>query len=219
MNLTYYRHPHKIGQRVAGYIAEYEHYNIQLAYHPRASNCADATSWQPDFTPNPYNDEPVVALPEHLFIPPNTPTIELQTQPFRTQVLTLDCTGAESTDDPKWDVEAMVQIWSTNNENLETDIETDIIHLQQTLKHQSVLNTWHMAHNIEQCDDGLWWKDHAPIVVESNNLRRGVLMNFHDSSSTGHPGITKTIDAFTLSLPHISSPRLLHLVRRGDTMR
>jgi len=31
-NLTYYRHPHKIGQCVASYIGEYEQYNIQLAY-------------------------------------------------------------------------------------------------------------------------------------------------------------------------------------------
>jgi len=44
VNLTYYRHPHKIGQRVAGYIGEYEQYDIQLAYQPGASNRADALS-------------------------------------------------------------------------------------------------------------------------------------------------------------------------------
>ena len=43
-NLTYYRHLHKIGQCIAGYIAEYEQYNIQLAYRPGASNRADALS-------------------------------------------------------------------------------------------------------------------------------------------------------------------------------
>jgi len=43
-NLTYYRHLHKIGQRIAGYIGEYEQYGIQLAYRPGASNCADALS-------------------------------------------------------------------------------------------------------------------------------------------------------------------------------
>ena len=82
-NLTYYRHPHKIGQRIAGYIGEYEQYDIQLAYRPGALNCADALSHRPDYAPDPYNDEPVVALPEHLFVPLNTPTIELQTRPFR----------------------------------------------------------------------------------------------------------------------------------------
>src|SRR6267142_2589227 len=43
-NLTYYRHPHKIGQCVTSYIGEYEQYNIQLAYRPGASNRADALS-------------------------------------------------------------------------------------------------------------------------------------------------------------------------------
>jgi RNase H-like domain found in reverse transcriptase len=43
-NLTYYRHLHKISQQVAGYIAEYEQYDIQLAYRPGASNRADALS-------------------------------------------------------------------------------------------------------------------------------------------------------------------------------
>jgi hypothetical protein len=76
-NLTYYCHPHKIKQRMAGYIAEYEQYNIQLAYRPGASNRADTLSQQPDYAPDPYNDEPVVALPEHLFVPPNTPVIQL----------------------------------------------------------------------------------------------------------------------------------------------
>ena len=82
-NLTYYQHPHKIGQRVAGYIGEYKQYDIQLAYRPGASNRADVLSRRPDYAPDPYNDEPVVALPEHLFVPPNSPTIEFQTRPFQ----------------------------------------------------------------------------------------------------------------------------------------
>ena len=90
-----------------------------------------------------------------------------------------------------------MQIRSTNDENLDTDIETDVIHLQCTPKHQSILNTWHVACNIEQHDSGLWWKDNALIVVENDNLRRGVLMNFHNSSSAGHPSIAKTIDTIT----------------------
>jgi len=43
-NLTYYWHPHKIGQRVARYIGKYEQYDIQLAYCPGASNWADTLS-------------------------------------------------------------------------------------------------------------------------------------------------------------------------------
>jgi RNase H-like domain found in reverse transcriptase len=43
-NLTYYHHPYKIGQQVAGYIAEYKQYDTQLAYHPGVSNRADTLS-------------------------------------------------------------------------------------------------------------------------------------------------------------------------------
>jgi hypothetical protein len=61
-------------------IAEHEQYDIQIAYRPGSTNCADALSRRPDYAPDPYNDEPVIAIPEHLFVPPNTPTIDLQTQ-------------------------------------------------------------------------------------------------------------------------------------------
>jgi hypothetical protein len=41
-NLQYYRHPYKIGSRIAGYIAEQEQYDIQIAYRPGSTNRADA---------------------------------------------------------------------------------------------------------------------------------------------------------------------------------
>jgi hypothetical protein len=123
-------HPHKIGQRVAGYIAEYEQYDIQLAYRPGASNRADALSRRPDYAPDPYNDVPVVALPEHLFVPPNTPVIELQTCPFRARTICLDATGLTDEDnDDLWDDSDLVQINSVQDNNLNTDIETEVIHL------------------------------------------------------------------------------------------
>jgi RNase H-like domain found in reverse transcriptase len=79
-NLQFHRHTHKIGPCIAGYIAEREQYDIQLVYKPGTSNCADALSWHPGYAPDPYNDTPVVAPPDHLFIPPNMPTIDLQAQ-------------------------------------------------------------------------------------------------------------------------------------------
>jgi hypothetical protein len=57
-NLQYYRHPHKIGPCIAGYIAEREQYDIQIAYCPGSTNRADAESRRPDYAPDPYNDEP-----------------------------------------------------------------------------------------------------------------------------------------------------------------
>src|SRR5580698_6892867 len=43
-NLQYYRHPHKIGPRVAGYISTMEEYPIALMYKPGKTNRADALS-------------------------------------------------------------------------------------------------------------------------------------------------------------------------------
>jgi hypothetical protein len=111
-NLQYYQHPHKIGSRIAGYIAEREQYDIQIAYRPGSTNRADTLSRRPDYAPDPYNDEPVIAIPEHLFVPPNTPTIDLQTQmnkPVRIRTISmLDPTGLEST---KWTLRPQFGSW------------------------------------------------------------------------------------------------------------
>jgi hypothetical protein len=197
-NLQYYRHPHKIGSHIAGYIAEREQYDIQIAYCPGSTNCADALSRQPDYAPDPYNDEPVIAISEHLFVPPNTPTIDLQTQifkPIRTRTLSiLDLTGLESTDDPEMDIEAAVRIANMEDENLNNDIEIKVLHGQGLKKHQSQLNTWCKAHGIEHRPGDLWWKGNALVIVENDDLRRGVVSLFHNSIATKHPGIAKTTE-------------------------
>jgi hypothetical protein len=125
-NLIYYCHSYKIGQWVAGYITEYEQYNIQLAYWPGAFNRADTLSWQPDYASDPYNDELVIMLPEHLFIPPNTPVIELQTCPFHTWIICLDATGLtnDNNDNPQ-NHNDLMQICSINDDNINTDIKME----------------------------------------------------------------------------------------------
>ena len=107
-------------------------------------------------------------------MPPNTPVIELQTRPYRARTLHLDSTGAESTDDPEWDIEAMVQITDMDDENINTDIEIEVMHLQKILKHAPTLETWGAKYNIEQRPDGFWWKDDMLVIVENDDLRRGV---------------------------------------------
>jgi RNase H-like domain found in reverse transcriptase len=79
-NLQFHHHAHKIGPRITGYIVKREQYDIQLVYKPGTSNHADALSQHPDYAPDPYNDAPVISLPDHLFVLPNTPTIDLQAQ-------------------------------------------------------------------------------------------------------------------------------------------
>jgi hypothetical protein len=156
-NLTYYHHPHKIGQRVAGYIAEYEQYDIQLAYRPGMSNQADALLRQPDYAPDPYNNELVIALPEHLFIPPNTPVIRLQTRPFRARTLCLNAAGITNNNNDNPGINSgFIQINSIQDDNLNTDIETDIIHLQSIAKNRLTLESWRAQFNIEHRPGDLW---------------------------------------------------------------
>jgi hypothetical protein len=195
-NLTYYRHPHKIGQCVVGYIAEYKQYNIQLAYRPGASNWADALSQRPDYAPDPYNDKLVIALPEHLFVPPNTPVIQLQTCPFRAHTLCLDAAGVTIDNEDSLGLDSdFIQINSIQDDNLNTDIETDIIHLQGVAKNRPILDSWHAQFNIKHRPGDLWWKGDALVVVGNDNLKRGVLTLFHNSIMARHPGISNTIAA------------------------
>jgi len=137
-----------------------------------------------------------VALSEHLFVPPNTPTIELQTCPFRAQTLHFDAAGTE-TPDPEWDIDAAVHVSDIEDEILNNDIETEVLHMQARPKHCAQLETWRTAYNVEYRPGGLWWKGDALIVVENDNLRRGVIQLFHDSLPTGHPGIAKTTNAIS----------------------
>ena len=59
-------------------------------------------------------------------------------------------------------------------------------------KDASTLRQWERAHGITKQGD-LWTKEGALIVVGNNELKRGVISLFHDSTTAGHPGITKTL--------------------------
>jgi len=48
------------------------------------------------------------------------------------------------------------------------------------------------AHGIRKQGD-LWTKEGALVVVGNNELKRGVISLFHDPTTAGHPGITKTL--------------------------
>ena len=54
------------------------------------------------------------------------------------------------------------------------------------------INRWIQGHGITEHDDHSWWRGNALVVVENNDLRRGVTSLFHDSTTAGHPGIAKT---------------------------
>ena len=169
-NLQYYRHPHKIGPRIAGYIGKREEYPIRLMYKPGKTNRADALSRRPDFAPDPHNDEPVIALPADLFVAPNAPILDLEVLSRSVQKPTIHCRTIDLSMDP---LEELVLTAQTNS--------------------TTTLNQWQKAHGIEARPGGLWWKNKALVVVGNDDLKRGVLRRFHDHIAAGHPGITKTL--------------------------
>jgi hypothetical protein len=83
------------------------------------------------------------------------------------------------------------------DENLNHDIEIKVLHSQGLKKHQNQLNIWRKAHRIEHRPGDLWWKGNALVIVENDDLRRGVVSLFHDSIAAGHPEIAKTTEQIT----------------------
>jgi Integrase zinc binding domain len=124
------------------------------------------------------------------------PTINLQaqlTKPTRIRTLSFDNpTGGEDVDTLAPDTDAPIWINSIKDDNLNTDIETEVLHAQSLQKNQIQLNSWRRAHGIEHRPGDLWWKGTSLVVVGNDDLKRGVISLFHDHIAAGHPGIAKT---------------------------
>ena len=58
---------------------------------------------------------------------------------------------------------------------------------------QDRLKQWASAHGLSTLDGTHWYHGTTLVVMEDNVLRRGVTSIFHDSLTTGHPGISKTL--------------------------
>jgi Integrase zinc binding domain len=95
------------------------------------------------------------------------------------------------------DIEAVVWICNIEDETLNTNIETDVLHAQGLRNNQDKLDQWHRVHHIEHRPGDLWWKGNALIVVGNDDLKRGVISLFHDHIAAGHPGIAKTTQNIT----------------------
>ena len=91
---------------------------------------------------------------------------------------------------------------------LEDDNLDARVKLYQDERYQSLL-TWKDTHGL--CLDGqnYLWKGDALVVVENNDLRRGVLYHFHTLKTAKHPGIMKTIQ---LIQPHYWWPHMKDFV-------
>ena len=73
-NLLFYQEPHKLSNRVAGWINEMSQYNLKIVYKPGATNRADALSRRPDYAMDTSIDDPIISLPSNLFVTPETLT-------------------------------------------------------------------------------------------------------------------------------------------------
>jgi hypothetical protein len=65
-------------------------------------------------------------------------------------------------------------------------------------KHYQSLLTWKDTHGLRLDGQNYLWKGDTLIIMENNDLRRGILHQFHTLKTAGHPGITKTIQLIQL---------------------
>jgi hypothetical protein len=146
-NLQYYRHPHKIGPRVAGYISTMEDYLIALMYKPGKTNRMDVLSRWPDFAPDPYNDKPVLVLPEDLFVKPTAPVIEVGTYPYSTAKHLIRACGITFND------KVQIRVYKIDDEIHSSLVEGEVMAAQE--HNPKSLELWAEAHGIEQRTGGL----------------------------------------------------------------
>jgi hypothetical protein len=165
-----------------------EEYPIKLMYKPGKTNRADALSQCPDFATDPYNDKPTIALPEDLFVKPNTPVLDLGTYAHSAMKHPLRNRGIMMATNP-----CQICVYEIGDDIYSSTVNGDVM-MAQT-RHLSTLNQWKAAHGIQHRPGDLWWKEDALVVVGNNNLQRGVTCLFHNSVTAGHPGITKTVNA------------------------
>src|SRR5712672_2145506 len=184
-NLQYYWELQKLGPRVNGYVAELAKYHIQLVYKPGAVNRADELSRRPDLTPT-DDDKLTLVLPNHLFVPPETPSTAYVATRTKAEDYDSDDTLVNSdSEEPPLSIKAAAH----------DTVSPALLDKQVAFSQKSGARTirrWQTAHSLSQTS-GLWSKDGALVVVGNNELNRGVISLFHDSPTAGHPGITKTL--------------------------
>jgi hypothetical protein len=127
---------------VAGYISTMEDYPIALMYKPGKTNRTDALSRWLDFAPDPYNNKPVLALPDELFVQPNAPVINIGTYAYsaaKCPTHTRSMTFEENTE---------ICVYNMDDEIHTSLVDHKVIAAQATTLKS--LHQWVDAHSIEQ---------------------------------------------------------------------
>jgi len=160
--------PHKVGPRAATWQVELQQYNLELWHKAGEDIKADTLSCCPDFdTGNPNND--------HLIV---LPLDQFKGMPESMQALSQSNSTSEIT-------------LSVTNLDQEQTLDEKVKQAQDT--HYNTLKPLITQYNLDIDSDNYLWKGASLVIVENNDLRRGVLQQFHTSKTAGHLGIMKTI--------------------------
>ncbi len=169
-NLTYWCKPHKVGPCTATWQIELQQYNYELYHKPGDSMKADTLSHCPDFDTRNSSNEHLIVLPLNHFIGMPQSILQALSIP---STISLNVLGIEDKGFDANHLEAKVKLYQDD--------------------HYLKITPLIESHNLRINSNNYLWKDSALIVIENNDLRRGVLHHFHSSLTTGHPGIAKTI--------------------------
>ena len=83
------------------------------------------------------------------------------------------------------------------------------LHIEQD-KHHETLQQWKTKYRICYTADG-WFYENRLVIMEDNDLRRGVINVIHNSTTAGHPGITKT---YALTTRHFWWPGMKNFITK-----
>jgi len=150
-----------------------------LEYKPGASNRADGLSRHEDHDDgsNPENED-VAVWPSKYFCNHHTS--------IRSTSMDRSHPGNGRPSGENENIQVMD--WDTLESTLDSKIKLAQYQDQKKLKQ------WVKAFKqITLADRTHWYHGNALVVVADNTLRRGVTSLFHDQLTTGHPGISKTL--------------------------
>ena len=130
------------------------------------------------------DDKLVLVLPNHLFVSPDAPTTTYTVTRTKPENYDSDNTLVPSgNDDPP------LKIKATDHGNFSPEQLDRQVAFSQVSGARSI-QCWRTAHSLVLRGD-LWTKDGAIVVVGNNELHKGLISLFHDSTTAGHPGITR----------------------------
>jgi hypothetical protein len=173
-NLLYWKNPGDHNRRVARWHAELMDYDFQLVHISGKKNGrVDALSRRADHDEGENDNKGLVVLPPKVFQGKSHARLAGSGffNPAKRGELEKYCDGYDL--DYYYPVEEMVK----KDQNTPESIKK--------------IQGWTNTHQLIR-ENATWWKDDWIIVARDNNLKRGVIHFFHDTPSTGHPGISNT---------------------------